>query len=185
MNKRIIHALVLTTFGLFATSSPAQSTDQDILEDKRVAEARALMQAGRDEIIEFEMGLTEDEARDVIAFIRELDAGEFADEKLVESREVAGDRKLDFFVLFSSLAGTLGNIGQGAYAAANAFTRALQIDPDHAGAMGFLGVALMANDFRWAEGMDLFYGKAGCGDCLCRAAGRRTGACIRGVCRPK
>jgi hypothetical protein len=62
MNKRIIHALVLTTFGLFATSSPAQSTDQDILEDKRVAEARALMQAGRDEIIEFEMGLTEDEA---------------------------------------------------------------------------------------------------------------------------
>jgi len=62
MNKRIIHALLLTTFAVVAEPSAAQSTDQDILEDKRVAEARALMQAGRDEIIELEMGLTKAEA---------------------------------------------------------------------------------------------------------------------------
>ena len=62
MDKRIIHALLLTALTLFAVPSAAQSTDQDILKDKRVAEARAMMQAGRDEIIEFEMGLTREEA---------------------------------------------------------------------------------------------------------------------------
>jgi hypothetical protein len=62
MNKRIIHGLLLTTFAVFAAPLAAQTTDQDILEDQRVAEARAMMQAGRDEIIEFEMGLTEAEA---------------------------------------------------------------------------------------------------------------------------
>ena len=62
MNKRIIHALLLTTFAVFVAPAAAQSTNEDILQDKRVAEARALMQAGRDEIIEFEMGLTEAES---------------------------------------------------------------------------------------------------------------------------
>lgn len=62
MHKRMIHALALTAIAIFAAPSAAQSTDEDILRDKRVAEARALMQAGRDEIIEFEMGLTEAEA---------------------------------------------------------------------------------------------------------------------------
>lgn len=32
-----------------------------------------------------------------------------------------GDRELDFFLLFSSIAAIIGNLGQGAYAAANAF----------------------------------------------------------------
>ena len=63
MNRRIIHALLLTTVAIFATPSAAQSTNEDILQDKRIAEARALMQAGRDEIVDFEMGLTEEEAK--------------------------------------------------------------------------------------------------------------------------
>lgn len=63
MDKRIIQALLLTTLAVFAAPSAAQSTDEDILQDKRVAEARALMQAGRDEIVDFEMGLTKEEAR--------------------------------------------------------------------------------------------------------------------------
>jgi len=36
-----------------------------------------------------------------------------------------------------------------------AYRKALEIDPGHAGAMGWLGVALMYNDFKWAEGMQL------------------------------
>jgi hypothetical protein len=62
MNKRIIQGLLLTTFAIFAAPLAAQTTGQDVLEDQRVAEARAMMQAGRDEIIEFEMGLTKEEA---------------------------------------------------------------------------------------------------------------------------
>ena len=62
MDKRIIQALVLVAVAVVAAPSAAQTTDEDMLRDKRVAEARALMQAGRDEIIEFEMGLTEAEA---------------------------------------------------------------------------------------------------------------------------
>jgi TolB-like protein/DNA-binding winged helix-turn-helix (wHTH) protein/Flp pilus assembly protein TadD len=34
-----------------------------------------------------------------------------------------------------------------------AFRRALEIDPGHAFAMGWLGVALMQNDYQWVEGM--------------------------------
>ena len=36
-----------------------------------------------------------------------------------------------------------------------AYRRALEIEPGHAFAMGWLGVALMLNDFKWAEGMQL------------------------------
>ena len=63
MSKRIIHALLLTTLAIVAAPSAAQSTNEDVLQDKRIAEARALMQAGRDEIVDFEMGLTEEEAK--------------------------------------------------------------------------------------------------------------------------
>ena len=63
MSRRIIHALLLTTVAIFATPSAAQSTNEDTLQDKRIAEARALMQAGRDEIVDFEMGLTDEEAK--------------------------------------------------------------------------------------------------------------------------
>jgi tetratricopeptide (TPR) repeat protein len=40
-------------------------------------------------------------------------------------------------------------------AAIAAFRKALEIDPDHAFATGWLGFALMVNDFKWAEGMQL------------------------------
>ncbi len=36
-----------------------------------------------------------------------------------------------------------------------ALRRALEIEPGHAGARGWLGAALIANDYRWAEGLDL------------------------------
>ena len=62
MNKRIIQALLPVALTFFATSSAAQSTEEDILQDQRVAEARAMMQAGRDEIIQTEMGLTKAES---------------------------------------------------------------------------------------------------------------------------
>lgn len=61
MNKRMIQALLLVALSVTVAPSAAQSSEDDILEDKRVAEARALMQAGRDEIIELEMGLTKAE----------------------------------------------------------------------------------------------------------------------------
>lgn len=61
MNKRMIHASVLVALAFFVTPSVALSSEEDILENQRVAEARALMQAGRDEVIELEMGLTEAE----------------------------------------------------------------------------------------------------------------------------
>jgi hypothetical protein len=106
MNKRIIHALLLTTLAFLAAPASAQSANQDILEDQRVAEARALMQAGRDEIVEFEMGLTEAETErfwplyknyraDVMAvrdryaamiggFLKAYEAGEVSDEYAAE-----------------------------------------------------------------------------------------------------
>ena len=62
MIKRLIHALLLTITAGVAISAAAQSTDEDVLRDERVAEARAMMQAGRDEIIESELGLTAAEA---------------------------------------------------------------------------------------------------------------------------
>ena len=36
-----------------------------------------------------------------------------------------------------------------------AYRKALEVDPGHAFATGWLGVALMCNEFRWAEGMEL------------------------------
>jgi hypothetical protein len=57
MIKRIIHTLLLSTLVAAAGHSAAQSAGQDILADERVAEARAMMQAGRDDIIDTEMGL--------------------------------------------------------------------------------------------------------------------------------
>ena len=61
MDKRIIQVLLPVALMFFAGSSAAQSTEEDVLQDKRVAEARAMMQAGRDEIIQAEMGLTKAE----------------------------------------------------------------------------------------------------------------------------
>ena len=62
MKHRIILALLLTTVMAVANTSAAQSTKKNLIEDERVAEARALMQAGRDEIVAEEMALSESEA---------------------------------------------------------------------------------------------------------------------------
>jgi hypothetical protein len=57
MKKRIIHALLLTALLAATNAYAAQSRGADTVEDERVAEARAMMQAGRDEIIAAEMDL--------------------------------------------------------------------------------------------------------------------------------
>jgi hypothetical protein len=62
MKHRIILALLLTTVMTVINTSAAQSTKKNLIEDERVAEARALMQAGRDEIVAEEMELSETEA---------------------------------------------------------------------------------------------------------------------------
>ncbi|MEU5002617.1 type I polyketide synthase, partial [Streptomyces sp. NPDC021622] len=67
----------------------------------------------------------------VLADLDPADLGEFADvlsAKVDGARnlhELLGDRQLDAFVLFSSIAGVWGSGGQGAYAAANAYLDAL------------------------------------------------------------
>ena len=102
MNNRMIHALLLVALSISVAPTMAQSSEEDILQDKRVAEARALMQAGRDEIVELEMGLTKAEGervwplyrsyradvmvvRDRVAvmigsYLRAYEAGEISDE---------------------------------------------------------------------------------------------------------
>lgn len=62
MNRRTVHTLLLITLMAAATSGAAQSTEPGLLKDQRVAEARALMQVGRDEIVSEEMGLTDVES---------------------------------------------------------------------------------------------------------------------------
>ena len=62
MKHRIILTLLLTTIIAVVTAAAAQSSKKNIVEDERVAEARALMQAGRDEIVAEEMELSAAEA---------------------------------------------------------------------------------------------------------------------------
>lgn len=62
MNMPIIRALLLAV--VFSTTGPslAQQTEESILEDQLLANARELLQAGRKEIIADELRLTEAEA---------------------------------------------------------------------------------------------------------------------------
>ena len=61
MNKRVANVLWFMSLTLFATGAAAKSPGQQVVEDEQVAEARELLQAGRDEIIESEMQFTEAE----------------------------------------------------------------------------------------------------------------------------
>ena len=61
MTIRVIPSLWLITILAGASAWADRSTEPNILEDQRVAEARALMQAGRDEIIDEEMRLSDTE----------------------------------------------------------------------------------------------------------------------------
>ena len=60
MKKWKIQTLLLAAI---LVAWPALASEQSVLEDDLVAEARALLQAGRDEIIADELGLTEAESK--------------------------------------------------------------------------------------------------------------------------
>jgi hypothetical protein len=62
MNHKIIRSLLLAVLLAAGAAASAQQTDASILEDQRLAEARALLQSGRKEIIADELRLTEEEA---------------------------------------------------------------------------------------------------------------------------
>ena len=102
MNKRVAHVLCFMSLTLLATHSEARSPGQEVLEDEQVAEARELLQEGRDEIIKSEMQFTEAESerfwpvykeyraevkavRDryvsmIAGYVKAYDAGELSDE---------------------------------------------------------------------------------------------------------
>ncbi|WP_018505729.1 type I polyketide synthase [Parafrankia discariae] len=80
-----------------------------------------------------------------VAELAEVLAGKAAGARLLD--ELLGDRPLDAFVLFSSIAGTWGSGGQGAYSAGNAYLDAIA---EHRGARGLTATALAWGP--WAEG---------------------------------
>ncbi len=62
MNHKIIRPLLLAVLLAAGAAASAQQTDASILEDQRLADARALLQSGRKEIIADELRLTDEEA---------------------------------------------------------------------------------------------------------------------------
>jgi hypothetical protein len=62
MNHKIIRPLLLAALLAAGAVASAQQTEASILQDPQLAEARALLQSGRKEIISDELRLTEEEA---------------------------------------------------------------------------------------------------------------------------
>ncbi|WP_146776794.1 type I polyketide synthase, partial [Parafrankia sp. Ea1.12] len=80
-----------------------------------------------------------------VAELAEVLAGKAAGARVLD--ELVGDRPLDAFVLFSSVAGTWGSGGQCGYSAGNAYLDAMA---EYRGARGLAGTALAWGP--WAEG---------------------------------
>jgi len=74
MNKRIIQLWLCGAILVAGSVWAGPSTGGDILQDERFAEARAMMQAGRDEIIATDMDLTEAESERFWPLYREYRA---------------------------------------------------------------------------------------------------------------
>ena len=62
MDHKIIRPLLLAALLAAGSTASAQQTEASILQDPQLAEARALLQSGRKEIIADELRLTEEEA---------------------------------------------------------------------------------------------------------------------------